>query len=205
MSTRRKLRIAKAKFCNSKIFDKCRYFYASLLFAIVWVLCIWPRFSVSEVDSYFLHPVDNMDIFSVILFCSALISWMLHDLRNEREELQHIVATTFPAKYDYRAFDDYAYREALDIRLREREPTQALRLMKVVLRGKHRVRKKHSESSVELAGNKFTSSYLFFANLILVGYITYCVSRAALLNKSVSVLDILRVIFSAVQNEPNVM
>ena len=189
----------------SRVFLKCRYIYAAGSFFLIWGFCISPTSAYNKVNSFFLHPIDNIEPFSLALFFSALISWMLHDLRNEREELQHIVATTLPATYDSSVLDREFYSEIFDLPLREGKSTRKAHLIEFILNGKYEIRKRHSISSEQLIGNKFASSFLFFINLLIVGYITYCVSRAAILNKSISIMDLLQVIFNAFQFEAGVM
>ena len=180
---KKRLKSTRRNLSASRIHAKHRYYYVGIAFLVAWVFFYGPTLFSTEVKGFFLHPVNNINIFSGLLFLSALISWILHDLRNEREELQHMVATTYPAAYEFGSPDGpykWPFVDAIRrVEIDDRDTPADL--AERVMSGKFAMISKYIRSYRKLEGNKCISSVLFFANLLIVGYVTYCASRIALM------------------------
>ena len=180
---KKKLKSTGRNLAASRFHDKHRYRYASAAFLAAWVFFYGPTFCNTEVKSFFLHPVDNINIFGGVLFLSAMISWILHDLRNEREELQHMLATTYPAAYEFGPPDRLYKWLFVDTigRMEIGDRDTPVDLAERVMSAKFAMKTKYISSYRKLEGNKCISSFLFFSNLLIIGYVTYCASRIALM------------------------
>ena len=156
---------------KSKVPTYSRYYIASTIFLVIWVWMVACGNCNSMSSAFALHPVDNFDLFLLFVSLSAVISWMLHDLRLDRQTMQQIAATIMPILFELAIKAEY-YQNSKDPQLQAEAEDAVIRRAKLD--------QQFSENEESLSANIKVSSFLFFANVIIIGYITYCVTRAVI-------------------------
>ena len=159
--------------------------YVSVL--IVYGIIILLNCKIFKLDwsDFLLHPIQNMEGFLFAVLGSLAISWKIHDLRKENEAIVERYRISIQMIYDYS-------RDQFQQSVKELESTNdeakintsfAKEINDHVEKMQKRAQELNSFDQKEWSYNGIISSYLFFTNLLLAGYITLCVSNA-LIEKS---------------------
>ena len=162
---------------DSPEFQAKKRYVAIVIFMAV--LIVDSKFISFDWNKLVIHPIDNVDCFIILLFSSMIILWKLRDVRNQKENLHRILSTYIPMSYDVKKMEMVEDNHEGNP---EGNPNGSENEKKIATEKNGKIEEHIRFAKMTLRTRNSVDSFLYFLNLLIVGYLTYCVSNAVIVS-----------------------